>query len=158
MLWVDIAAAVVIAVGLVGIIVPMLPGSILVGAAILVWALAAHSAAAYVVAGVALALIVIGTALKWALPHRRLSGSGVPASTQWVGAVLAIVGFFVIPVVGLLIGFVLGVYLAEWRRLGHGQAWASTRTTVVAVGLGILIELAFALTATAVWGVGLAVA
>lgn len=158
MLWVDIAAAVAIAIGLVGIVVPMLPGSILVAAAILVWAVAEHSTAGFVAAGLALALVLTGTALKWALPHRRLSGTGVPASTQWVGAVLAIVGFFVIPVVGLLVGFVLGVYLAEWRRLGHGPAWASTRTTVVAVGLGILVELGFALAATAVWVVGLVVA
>ena len=31
---------------------------------------------------------------------------------------LGIVGFFVVPVVGLLLGFVLGVYLAELARLG----------------------------------------
>ena len=154
MLWVDLAVAVAIAVGLVGILVPILPGSILVAAAVIVWAIAEHSTAGWVVAALAAALLAGGTALKWLLPHRRLAGSGVPASTQLLGAVLAIIGFFVIPVVGLVVGFVLGVFLAEWRRLGRGQAWASTRTTVVAVGVGILIELAFALVATGVWVVG----
>lgn len=155
MLWFDIAVAAAIAVGLVGILVPILPGTLLVGAAIVVWALGVHHAPAFVAAGVAVVLLAAGTALKWALPHRRLSGTGVPASTQWIGAAVAVVGFFVVPVIGLVVGFVLGVYLAEWRRLGHGQAWASTRTTVVAVGLGILVELGFALAATGVWAAGL---
>ena len=154
MLWVDLVVAVAIAVGLVGVIVPMLPGSLLVGGAIVVWALAERSATGWVAATVAVLLLLVGTALKWALPHRHLAGTGVPASTQWVGAVLAVVGFFVVPVAGLVVGFVLGVYLAEWRRLGHRQAWASTRTTVVAVGLGILVELGFALVAAGVWAAG----
>lgn len=154
MLWVDIAVAVAIAVGLVGIVVPALPGSPLVGGAIVVWAVAEHAAAGWLAAAVAVLLLLAGTALKWTLPHRQLSGTGAPASTQWTGAVLAVVGFFVIPVVGLLVGFVLGVYLAEMRRLGHRQARASTRTIVVAVGLGILAELAFALVAAVVWAAG----
>jgi uncharacterized protein YqgC (DUF456 family) len=153
-LWVDLVVAVAIAVGLVGVIVPMLPGSLLVGGAIVVWALAERSATGWVAATVAVLLLLVGTALKWALPHRHLAGTGVPASTQWVGAVLAVVGFFVVPVAGLVVGFVLGVYLAEWRRLGHRQAWTSTRTTVVAVGLGILVELGFALVAAGVWAAG----
>jgi hypothetical protein len=53
--------------------------------------------------------------------------------------VLGIVGFFVVPVVGLFIGFVLGVWLAEMLRLGDsGTAWRSTRHALVAVGLSIL--------------------
>jgi NADH-quinone oxidoreductase subunit E len=36
--------------------------------------------------------------------------------------VLGIVGFFVVPVVGLLLGFVLGVYLAELARLGRNRS------------------------------------
>lgn len=157
MVWVDIAVALAIAVGLVGILVPILPGSILVGAAVVVWAIAQGGTTAYVVGLVAVVLLAAGTALKWLLPHRRLSEAGVPASTQWVGAALAVVGFFVIPVVGLVVGFVVGVLLAEWRRLGSARAWSSTRTTLVAVGVGILIELCFALGATAAWGVGLLV-
>lgn len=152
--WVDFAVAVAIAVGLVGIVVPMLPGSLLVGGAIVVWALVERTSTGWVAAAVAVALLLAGTVLKWALPHRRLAGTGVPASTQWMGAVLAVVGFFVVPVAGLVVGFVLGVYLAEWRRLGHRAAWASTRTTVVAVGVGLLVELAFGLGAATSWAVG----
>ena len=55
---------------------------------------------------------------------------------------LAVVGFFVIPVVGFFIGFPLGVYLEERRRLGrHASAWRSTREALRAMGLSIVIEL-----------------
>ena len=55
---------------------------------------------------------------------------------------LGVVGFFVVPVVGLFVGFVLGVYLAERRRVGGAAAWPSTKEALRAVGLSILIELA----------------
>ena len=43
------------------------------------------------------------------------------------GGVLGIVGFFVIPVVGLLIGFVLGVYLAELANRRDLTQWRGRR-------------------------------
>jgi ABC-type phosphate transport system permease subunit len=58
----------------------------------------------------------------------------------------------VIPVLGLPIGFVAGIYGAEFARLGSTQAaWPSTRQAVTAVGLSLLIELAFGLFAAAIW-------
>jgi uncharacterized protein YqgC (DUF456 family) len=85
------------------------------------------------------------------VPTRRLKDAGIPKSTQWTGAVLGVVGFFVVPVVGLFLGFVLGVYVAEHRRVGAAAAWPSTRHALKAVGLSILIELVAALVATLVW-------
>lgn len=150
----DLIAALVIAVGLVGILVPVLPGSILVVAGVLGWALAVGGPTAWVAAGVATALVAAGVVVKYVVPGRRLQVAGIPASTQWVGALLGVVGFFVVPVVGLFLGFVLGVYLAELARVGSKQAWPSTVHSLKAVGLSILIELAAALAATAVWVAG----
>ena len=81
----------------------------------------------------------------------RLREAGVPVRTLLLGGVLGIVGFFVVPVVGLLLGFVLGVYLAELGRLGRARAWPSARHALTAVGWSILIELAAGLLAAAVW-------
>jgi uncharacterized protein len=51
----------------------------------------------------------------------------VPWTTVGLGSLLAVVGFVVVPVVGLPLGFVLGVYLAELARLRDpGAAWPST--------------------------------
>jgi uncharacterized protein len=151
---VELLVALAIAVGLVGILVPILPGSVLVLGAILVWAWEVGGATAWVVFGVAAALLVVGGVVKFLVPNRRLKEAGIPASTQWIGAAVGIVGFFVIPVVGLLVGFVLGIYLAEHRRVGGAAAWPSTTHALKAVGLSILIELAAALGATFVWVVG----
>ena len=43
------------------------------------------------------------------------------------GGVLGIIGFFVIPVIGLLIGFVLGVYLAELANRATTSGWRGRR-------------------------------
>jgi hypothetical protein len=67
---------------------------------------------------------------------------------------LGVVGFFVIPVIGLVVGFVLGVYLAELRRVGVNQAWPATVHALKAVGLSILIELLATLCAAAAWVAG----
>ena len=150
----DLIAALVIAVGLVGILVPILPGSILVIAGVVGWAVAVGGPTAWTVAGVATALVVAGVVVKYVVPGRRLQVAGIPASTQWLGVLLGVVGFFVVPVVGLFLGFVLGVYLAELARVGSRQAWPSTLHSLKAVGLSILIELGAALAATGVWVAG----
>jgi uncharacterized protein YqgC (DUF456 family) len=151
---VELLVALAIAVGLVGIVVPVLPGSVLVLAAILVWAWQVGGATAWTVFGVAAAVLLAGVVVKYLVPNRQLKGAGIPASTQWIGAVLGVVGFFVIPVVGLFVGFVLGVYLAEHHRLGAKAAWPSTKHALKAVGLSILIELAAGVVATCVWIAG----
>lgn len=150
----EVLVALAIAVGLVGILVPVLPGTILVGGAILAWAWSVGGTTAWLVLSVAVVVLAAGTVVKYLLPGRRLQVAGIPASTQWIGVLLGVVGFFVVPVVGLFLGFVLGVYLAELRRVGSAEAWPSTVHSLKAVGLSILIELAAALAATLVWIVG----
>ena len=152
----DFVVGLTIAVGLVGILFPVLPGSLLILAAIGVWAFQIGTGTAYAVAAVCTLLLVGGMIVKFAIPGRRMQAAGVPSSTLLIGAVCAILGFFVIPVLGILVGFVLGVYLAEVRRLGSQQAWASTMAALRAVGLSIAIEFASALLAACTWGVGVA--
>ncbi|WP_300018933.1 DUF456 domain-containing protein [Pseudonocardia sp.] len=145
-------AAVLIVVGIAGIILPVLPGLILVLAGIAVWAVPRGDALGWSVLGIAVAIVVLGSVAKYLLPGRRLRDSGVPGRTIAAGAVLGVVGFFVIPVVGLFLGFVLGVYLAERGRLRtHELAWPSTRGALVAVGWSVVIELLTGLLAAGVW-------
>lgn len=147
----EILVALAIAVGLVGIAVPMLPGSLLVFVAILVWATEVGGTTAWLILAVASACLLTGTVVKYLVPGRRLKASGVPTSTLVLGAALGVVGFFVVPVVGLVLGFVLGVYLGELRRLGRQQAWPATVEALKAVGLSMLIEFSAALVAALVW-------
>ena len=59
--------------------------------------------------------------IKYLVPGKRLKAT-VPTSTLVVGALVGLVGFFVIPVVGLFVGFPVGVYVAERARVGGGAA------------------------------------
>lgn len=150
----EIAVAVAIAVGLAGIILPVLPGSLLVVGAVLVWALDTGGSTAWVVFAVATTFVAVGTVVKYAVPGRRLREQGVPSTTLMVGGLLGFVGFFVVPVVGLFLGFVLGVYVAEHRRVGSAAAWPSTKHALRAVGVSILIELVAGMLAAATWVAG----
>ncbi|HEV7658026.1 MAG TPA: DUF456 domain-containing protein [Mycobacteriales bacterium] len=146
----------VMVAGIVGILLPVLPGLLMIWAAGLWWTIAdGGGATRWVVFAVLTGLLVVGTVVKYVLPARSAAARGAPFSTLAIGAVGAIAGFFVIPVVGLLIGGVLGIYLAEYVRLHDpGRAWTSTRAALVAIGIGLLIELTAGVLMFGVWLLG----
>ena len=58
-----------------------------------------------------------------------------------LGAVGAVIGFFVIPVVGLPIGALLGLLLGEYLDKGDvGVAWAATIELAKGFGLSALVQ------------------
>ncbi|GAY18859.1 DUF456 domain-containing protein [Mycobacterium sp. shizuoka-1] len=144
-----------IAIGLVGIVVPLLPGTLLIYAAIAVWAVVEHDPVSWAVLGVVTAVLGTSLLVKYLWPARRMRAGQVGRGTLAAGAVLGVIGFFVIPVVGLLVGFVLGVYLAELAaRRDQRRAWAATVLALKAVALSVGVELVGGLVATAAWVVG----
>ncbi len=141
-----------IAVGIVGIVVPVLPGLLLTWVAVLVWATEVQTTTAWAVLAVSTGLIGASQVVKYLVPGRRMRAAGVPNRTLWLAAALGVVGFFVVPVVGLPLGFVLGVYLAERARVRtHAAAWTSTVLALKAVGVSVAIELAAGLLVAATW-------
>jgi uncharacterized protein YqgC (DUF456 family) len=150
-----ILVAVAIAVGLVGVLVPLLPGTLLVYAAIAVWAFVEQNTVGWVVLGMVTAILAATMAIKYLWPVKRMRAADVSPTTLAAGAVAGVIGFFVIPVLGLLVGFVLGVYLAELaHRRDQRRAWASTVHAVKGAALSVGVELAGGLLATAAWVVG----
>jgi uncharacterized protein YqgC (DUF456 family) len=150
-----ILVALAIAVGLAGILVPLLPGTLLIWLAVGVWALAEGTRTAWVVLGVVTLLLGAGILVKYLWPVKRMRAADVSGKTLAVGGVLGVVGFFVIPVVGLVVGFVGGVYLAEFaQRRDQRRAWAATVHAVKGVLLSVGVELLAGLLATAVWIAG----
>jgi uncharacterized protein YqgC (DUF456 family) len=150
-----ILVALAIAIGIIGIVVPLLPGTLLVYAAIAVWAFVERGTAAWVTLGVV--TVVLGAALliKYLWPMRRMRAADVRTTSLVAGGVLGVVGFFVIPVLGLVLGFVGGIYLAELGvRRDQRAAWASTVHAIKGVALSMGVELAGALLATMAWVAG----
>jgi uncharacterized protein YqgC (DUF456 family) len=150
-----VLVALAVAVGLVGIVVPVLPGTLLLFGAIAVWAAVEHNVTSWVTLGVVTALLAIFTLIKYLWPARRMRAADVSTWSLVAGAVLGIVGFFVIPVLGLAVGFVLGIYLTELtRRRDQRVAWRSTVHALKGVALSVGVELCGALLATVAWAVG----
>lgn len=150
-----ILVALAIAVGLAGIVIPLLPGTLLVFAAIAVWAVIENNVTGWVTLGVVTALLGVATLIKYTWPVKRMRAADVRTVSLVAGGVLGIIGFFVIPVVGLVIGFVLGVFLAELaNRRDQRVAWTSTKHAVKGVALSVGVELAGALLATVAWVTG----
>lgn len=150
-----VLVALVIAIGLVGIVVPVLPGGLLVFLAIAVWAVVVHTATSWVVLGIAAALFLAGEVIKYVWPVRRMRQADVATRSLIIGGILGVIGFFVIPVLGLAIGFVLGVYLSEYSALRDpNRAWTSTKHAMKGVALAMGVELTAALLATVAWVVG----
>lgn len=147
----ELVVGLLILVGLAGILVPVLPGLIVVAGSVVVWAVVERDGAAWAIAGLAVALAIAGTVVKFLIPGRRMLAAGLPRSTMYLAGAAAIVGFFVLPVVGAPIAFVLATYLAERNRVGAERAATSTRQSVLAVAMSIGIELAAGLIIASLW-------
>lgn len=146
-------------VGLIGIVVPIIPGLLLIVAAALWWSIGDGSTAAHWLIFVIIVLLAAGgTYLKYAVPARRTAQAGASNVTMLFALLLGVAGFFVIPVVGAPIGFVVGVYLAELRRhKRHEPAWGATKAALKGFALAMLIEFTAGALMIGAWVIGLLV-
>ena len=152
---VTVIAALLVLTGLVGIVVPVLPGLLLVLGAVLLWALVAQHAVAWTVLAFAVVMALAGWVLQYMLPARRMQAYGVPRRTLLVGAIAGVVGLFLLPPLGLPLGFVLGVYGAEFARLRSAQrAWPSAVQALKAAAVSYGIELSTAVMIAIAFAIG----
>jgi uncharacterized protein len=150
---VTLLVGVVIVIGLTGTLLPVLPGLGLIWLAIFAYGLiGGFGPLGWTAMAVITALLIAGTIAAVRVPQRAAAAGGIGWRGQLAALVLAVIGFFVIPVVGAPIGFVAGVYLAA-RRLDRVTAWETTKSTlralVLAAGVQFIAGLGMALT----WGV-----
>ena len=152
---VTVLAGLMIFVGILGLIVPVLPDLLLCLAGVLLWAWHVDTAVSWTVFACCVLVAAVGWVVQFLVPNRRLKEAGVPGVAKLAGLVGAAVGFFVIPYVGLFVGFPVGVFAAEQVRLrDSGRAWAATKAAVKAVLTSIGIELAAAVLVSWIWVVG----
>lgn len=146
-----VLVALAMAVGTVGIIVPVLPGLLLVWGAFVVWAIAAGTTGGWVGLGVATLLYAAGLVAQYLFPGRRLKAAGVPSWVVGLALLVGVVGLFVVPVVGGPLGFVATVFVVE--SVKHRDPAVARRATgqalrAVAVNLGVELLTALALVTT----------
>lgn len=150
-----VVAAVLLAVGCFGVIVPVLPGSVLVVVGLLVWAFTVRAVEGWVVLGLGSALALAGMAASAVLTGTRLKRRQIPNRSLVLAAAGAVVGLFVIPVVGVFVGFFVGLLLSETaRQRDLRSAFDSSWVALKAAGLGIVVEFACVLAASTVFVLG----
>lgn len=141
-----------IGVGVAGVVIPILPGSILILASLLVWALTVTSGAGWAALGIGGVAALAGLLAGTILTGRKLRQRRIPGRSITIGLILGVVGMFVIPVVGLVVGFVVGLLLSETTRLRDFRAaLSSSASALKAMGVGILVELLLACVAGSAW-------
>jgi len=140
-------------IGLIGTVLPVIPGTILIFAGALLYAMVDQFQAVgwptLVVLGVLTA--VATTADIWA----SSIGARIGGASGWsviVGLLAGLAGFVIFNLVGAIVGAVLGVLLTEIVRLGDwrqalkaGSGWLVgwVLSTVVQLGVGLIMLAIF---------------
>lgn len=152
---VDVIVGVAMAVGLIGTVVPLLPGLPVIIAAAFVWVIAdGTDPGQWIVFAIVATVAAVGMAIGATLPARGASAAGASPWALGLGAAGAVVGALVIPFVGALIGWPLGVFVAEWLRIRDtSAALASTRGTVVGIVRGTVVQFVAGLAAVSIWAI-----
>jgi uncharacterized protein len=154
-----VAVAIVMVVGLAGTVLPILPGIWLIWGAALVYGLAStHTVGGWVALTLITLLAGAGTSAAIYVPQRRATSVGIPWWGQVVATALAVVGLFLIPVVGAAIGFLLGIVGTTLVRTRDvGSAWDSSIAIVRSMLIASGIQVAVGVAMIGVWIVWVAV-
>jgi uncharacterized protein YqgC (DUF456 family) len=148
-----VLVAIVMVIGVGGTLLAVLPGLWLIWAAALGYGLfGGFGVGGWIATAIITALAVAGTASGVYLPQRKAASVGVPWWGQLVALVCAVAGFFIVPVVGAPLGFVVGILLVTLVRERHLQGalaatWATLKSLLLASGLQFAVGLAM----VAVW-------
>lgn len=152
---VTVVAALLLAVAVLGTIFPILPGSALTLITVVGWAWILGSGASWTAGIIGAVLALAGMSASLILTGRTMRRERIPNAPVLVGVAGAIVGMFVIPVLGLFLGFALGLLAAEWyRRRDLRAALRSSVEAMKSMGLGMIIEFICASLAASVFAIG----
>jgi len=155
---VTVVAGVLLAVAAVGTVYPVLPGSPLAIVTLIVWGWVIGSPAAWTAAVIGALVAAVGWSASLVLTGRKLKQQEIPRRSIAVAMATAVVGMFLIPVVGLFVGFGAGLLASELvRRRDLREALRSSVETLKATGIGILVEFAMVCLAGSVWMIGVTV-
>lgn len=148
----------IILIGMLGIVVPVLPGLLLTLLGVLIWAIDMPGTTPWVVFGLCCVWFAAGLAGQYLIPGKRLKADGVGTGSLVIAALCGIAGMFLIPVVGFFVGFVLGLFVLAYLPQRDGAvAWRRTKAALKAIMTSIGIELIAAVLIAVTWVVGVVI-
>lgn len=145
--------ALLMAVGLTGVVLPFMPGLPIIWGAALLYGIMTDFGGVGLAAMIAITLLgLVGIAASIVLPDRAGAAAGASRSTRLFAGLLGLVGFFVVPVIGFPLGACLGVLLAQYRQTDDWDAAVNSTIAVLkGFGVGLLAELGAGLMMVLVW-------
>jgi uncharacterized protein YqgC (DUF456 family) len=139
--------------GLLGLIIPVLPGLVIIWLAVLVYALATgFSWANGLVFAVMTVMMVVGNLID----NLFMAGSARSTGASWVGILVALVAgliasIFLTPIGGLAFAL-LGLFAVEWIRLKQWRkALESTKSMAIGCGWSAVIRFGIGVVMILLW-------
>lgn len=149
-------AVLFILIGIAGTVLPLIPGTLLIWLAVVVYAVVERVNGFAALDWLTLTVITVvaavtGTADLW-LPYLGAKAGGSSGRSMLLGTVGAIIGTFFAPLLGTVIGYALGILISEYEKcrdwnlaikasLGGVAGWGIG--TAIRAGGGILILILF---------------
>lgn len=136
-----VLVGVAMVVGVAGTLLPVLPGLWLIWLAGLVFGVfGGFEAVGWWALGLLTILAIAGTAAVFVVPGRRTSAIGISWWGQAIAAAASAVGFFLVPVVGAALGFILGIVVVSLLRTRSIKAaiadsWSTLKSMMLASGI-----------------------
>lgn len=140
-------------IGLIGIIIPALPGMLLVWLSVLLFVFVTGFESLSLTGFIIITLIAIitGTADFWLSVWGAQRGGASKRSLLW-GILGSIAGTFILPLIGTIIGYAIGILFSEYRQRGDWEAaWRASLGGVAGWGLATAVQLGGALLIIAIF-------
>lgn len=141
-----VVAGLLLVAGALGVVLPVLPGSLLIILTLPVWAFLLGGTTVWTVAVIGMILAIAGWSGSTVLTGRTLHRQQIPRGPILIAIAAAIVGLFALPPLGLFIGFAAGLFGAEFVRRDRDWRAAGTASlhALRSMGLGIVLEFLLA--------------
>jgi uncharacterized protein YqgC (DUF456 family) len=141
-------AVVFILIGIAGIIVPILPGMLLVWVTVLgyAWVTEFQIITPWILVLLTLIAMATGTSSIW-LPYLGAKKLGAAKRSVVLGFIGGVIGTFIMPLIGTIIGYAVGIILGELHK--HRDLRVAIKRSIGGVagwGISTVVELAGALT------------
>lgn len=151
----SLLAAIIMVVGLCGVVVPILPGLALIWITALIYGFVVGFETIGIAAMIVLTGLLVASIVKgFIVPRRTAAASGASGWAQLGGVVGAIFGFFIIPVIGVIVGALVGVLVVEFLIKGNwAEAWTATKGAAKGFGLSALIDFGLGLMMIGFWSI-----
>ncbi len=147
-------AFLVMVVGLIGTLIPVLPSIELIWLAALGYGIfSGWGTWGPWLFGLLTIILIIGEFVMWWLGNTTSRQTGASWAAIAASIVLGLIGIFIIPIVGALLGAMLGVFLVElYRRRDWREAMKATTGVLYGAGLSFGAQIVIALVMMGIWG------